>query len=88
MLDSAAEFDLDSDDIRKLGEAVIFSASNTAELLSAIGEAGYDNAAALKADLQLAEKFSALASDAGDVFTRLSELAAATNESTDETATA
>jgi len=87
VLDRAAEFDLDADGIRKLGEALILNATNTAELLSTLGEAGYENAAALKADLQLAEKFSALACDAGDVLTRLSELAAATNESTNEPAT-
>lgn len=88
VLDRAAEYDLDADGIRKLGEALILNASNTAELLSTLGEAGYDNAAALKTDLQLAENFSALACDAGDVLTRLSELAAATNESTNEPATA
>ncbi|RYH63619.1 MAG: hypothetical protein EON54_07755 [Alcaligenaceae bacterium] len=88
VLERAAEYDLDADGISKLGEALILNATNSAELLSAIGEAGYDNAAALKADLQLAEKFSALACDAGDVLTRLSELAAATNESTNEPATA
>lgn len=74
MLARASEYDLDADGIRKLGEALILDASNSAELLSAIGEAGYDNAAALKADLELAEKFAALACDAGDVFSRLSTL--------------
>lgn len=88
VLERAAEYDLDADGISKLGEALILNATNSAELLSAIGEAGYDNATALKADLQLAENFSALACDAGDVLTRLSELAAATNESTNEPATA
>lgn len=88
VLERAAEYDLDADDIRKLGAALIVNATNSAELLTTLAEAGYENAAALKDDLQLAEKFSALACDAGDVLTRLSELAAATNESTNEPATA
>ncbi|MBW8461289.1 hypothetical protein [Acidovorax sp.] len=88
VLERAAEYDFDADDIRKLGAALIVNATNSAELLTTLAEAGYENAAALKDDLQLAEKFSALACDAGDVLTRLSELAAATNESTNEPATA
>lgn len=86
ILDLVAKHDLGADGVRKLGEALILNASNTAELLSTLGEAGYDNATALKTDLQLVEAFSALACDAGDVFTRLSELTAKTNES--QTATA
>ena len=88
ILDLAAEHDLDADGIRQLGKALILGPTNSAELLSTLTEAGYDNAAALKADLQLAENFSALACDAGDVLTRLSELAAATNEPINEPATA
>ena len=86
VLERAAEYDLDADDIRKLGAALIVNTTNSAELLTTLAEAGYENAAALKDDLQLAEKFSALACDAGDVLTRLSELAAATNESQTEPA--
>lgn len=88
ILDRAAEYDLDADGIRNLGAALIVNATNSAELLTTLAEAGYENAAALKDDLQLAENFSALACDAGDVLTRLSELAAATNESANEPATA
>lgn len=88
ILDLVAEHDLDADGISKLGAALIVNATNSAELLTTLAEAGYENAAALKDDLQLAEKFSALACDAGDVLTRLSELAATTNESTNEPATA
>lgn len=71
---TADEFDIDHKALRQLGEALILDASNSAQLLSAIGEAGYDNVAALKADLDLAETFSSLACDAGDVFSRLSTL--------------
>lgn len=74
VLERAAEFDLDADGIRKLGEALILNASNSAELLSAIGEAGFDSAAEVKREFTLAQQFRALASDAGDAFARLSTL--------------
>lgn len=74
IVQTADEYDLDADTLRKLGDALILDASNSAALLSAVGEAGYDSAETLKADLAMAEKFAALACDAGDVFSRLSTL--------------
>ena len=80
LLARAAEHGLDAEDVHTLGQALVFGAANGAELLQTLNEAGYDNAAALKKDLQLAETFSALATDAGDVFARLSTLTATTQE--------
>lgn len=74
----AHEFELGANGIRKLGEALIFNASNSAELLSAIGEAGFDSPAEIKREFELAQQFRALANDAGDVFSRLSTLTTTT----------
>lgn len=69
------EYGFTAVDLRTLGDAVILDADNTAELLSALGDAGIDTAAALTAELVLAKKFRALANDAGEVLERLSQLA-------------
>lgn len=72
--EAADEFEFDAEQIKALGDALILDTDNTVALLSAIGDAGIDNPALLTAELELAKKFRALAEDAGDVFTRLSQL--------------
>lgn len=74
ILERAAEHEFDADGLNKLGEALIFNASNSALLLSAIGEAGFDSPAEVKREFELAQRFRALANDAGDMFARLSTL--------------
>lgn len=46
----------------------------TVALLEALGEAGIDDPASLRADLELAKTLRALTKAAGDVFTRLSQI--------------
>lgn len=77
---AAADYELDAKHIKTLGDALIQSADNTAELLKTIGEAGIDSSKELKAELDLAQKFRALTEDAGDVFTRLSQLTTTAQE--------
>lgn len=74
LIEAAAEHDLEPEGITKLGDALIEDTDNTVAILGAIGEAGIDRPESLKAELELANKFRALASDAGDVFTRLTSL--------------
>lgn len=73
-------YSLEPKDIEHLGSALIQSAANTVAILEAVGEAGIDSPSSLSAALALAAKFRALASDAGDVFTRLTALATTTQE--------
>lgn len=72
--EAADEYELDARQISALGGALIQNSHNTVALLEAIAEAGIDDPASLKADFDLVKKFRALTSDAGDVFTRLSQL--------------
>ena len=72
--EAAGEFDFAAKDIKNLGDALILNTDNTVALLKEIGEAGLDSPESLKAELDLAKKFRALVEDAGDVFTRLSDL--------------
>lgn len=74
LVTTADEYDIDVEDLRELGEALILDAHNTAELLSAIGEAGFDSPAEIKREFELARQFRTLANDAGDVFERLKTL--------------
>jgi len=80
VLARTAEYDIDADGIRKLGEALILDASNSAQLLSAIGEAGFDSPAEVKRKFELAQQFRTLANDAGDVFARLTTLTTTATE--------
>lgn len=75
--EAADEYELDAKQIKAIGDTLILNTDTTVALLSAIGDAGIDDPALLKAELELAKKFRALTEDAGDVFTRLSQL---TNE--------
>lgn len=57
-----------------------FEALDIRSLLEAITAAGIDNAEQLKARLAIADQFDGIASDAGDLFTRLESLIATTQE--------
>lgn len=74
LTEAADEFEFDAKQIKALGDALIQNTDNTVALLEALGDAGIDDPASLKADLDLVKKFRALTEDAGDVFTRLSQL--------------
>ena len=74
LTEAVEEFDFEAKHIKALGDALIQSTENTVALLEVIGEAGFDDPELLKAELELAAKFRALANDAGDFFTRLNDL--------------
>lgn len=74
VLDTLDAHDLDKDSLATLGDALIEGPDNSAALLAAITEAGLDTPEFLKAELDLAKQFRALVEDAGDVFSRLSQL--------------
>lgn len=78
--EAVGEFDFTAKDIKSLGDALILDTNNTVALLKEIGEAGLDSPESLKAELDLAKKFRALVEDAGDVFTRLSDLSTTAQE--------
>jgi hypothetical protein len=67
-------FDFEVKDIRALGDALIQNTDTTVALLNTIAKAGIEDPESLKAELDLAKKFRDLIEDAGDVFTRLSDL--------------
>ncbi len=80
-IDSALdEYNFDAADIETLGDALIVDAGNSAALLSILGEEGIDDPESLKAELELAKQFRALVEDAGDIFTRLSDLSTTAQE--------
>jgi hypothetical protein len=68
------EYGFDATDIEKLGDALIVDAINSAELLSVLNENDLNDPDSLKDELELAKQFRALVEDAGDLFTRLSDL--------------
>jgi hypothetical protein len=74
LVKAADNFDLTATDITKLGDALIVSAEQTAKLLEVIGDEGYDDPEALKADLLLLSKFRAIANDMGEDAARLFNL--------------
>lgn len=80
-IDSALdEYNFDAADIKTIGDALIVDASNSAALLSILGENDLNDPESLKAELELAKQFRSLVEDAGDVFTRLSELSTTAQE--------
>lgn len=80
-IDSALdEYNFDAAGIKTLGDALIVDASNSAALLSILNENDLNDPDSLKAELELAEQFRALVEDAGDVFTRLSDLSTTAQE--------
>lgn len=72
--EAAIGHDLSALGITQLGAALIDGAENTAALLRVLADAGYETPEALKADLDKAKKFAALAPDVRDVLSRLSSL--------------
>lgn len=80
LTEAVAEFDFEAKHIKALGDALIQSTENTVAMLEVIGEAGFDDPELLKAELELATKFRALANDAGDFFTRLTDLVTTNQE--------
>lgn len=78
--EAVAEFDFEAKHIKSLGDALIQSTENTVAILKVIGAAGFDDPELLKAELELAAKFRALANDAGDFFTRLNDLVTTNQE--------
>lgn len=72
--DLLEQINAEAADIRKLGDAMIGDADNTAAIPLAVGDAGIDTPEALIDVLKLVDKFKSLAEDAGDVFTRLAHL--------------
>ena len=66
------EFEIEAKELRELADARIGDA--TLAILKVISDAGIDSADSLQAELDLAKSFSALAEDAGDTITRLSQL--------------
>lgn len=71
---AAENYDLSAADITALGDALIVNADQTAKLLGAIGDEGYDDPETLKADLELLSKFRAIANDLGENAARLFNL--------------
>lgn len=71
---AAENYDLSAADITTLGDALIVNADQTAKLLGAIGDEGYDDPETLKADLELLSKFRAIANDLGENAARLFNL--------------
>lgn len=74
------EFSFTADQLATFGNALIGNVDSSVQLLQAIGDAGFDSVKQLKEELELARQFRALASDAGDAFTRLHTLATVTQE--------
>ncbi|MDT0140191.1 hypothetical protein [Acidovorax sp. PRC11] len=72
--DAAIGHDLSALGIAQLGAALIDGAENSAALLRVLADAGYEIPEALKAGLDTAKKFAALATDVRDVLSRLSSL--------------
>ena len=70
----AEEFDLDVSDIEKLGNALIQNADNSAAILNALIAEDIDSPKAAKALIEFRNKFDGIANDAGDFFTRLTDL--------------
>lgn len=74
LVSATEDYALEPADIKKLGDALIVDADNSAALLSILGENELNDPESLKGELKLARQFRSLVEDAGDVFTRLSEL--------------
>ena len=78
--DLLEEYEVGTDDMRAVIESHPASLKDQAALLSLLNDQDIHEPDQLKALLDTSDKFRALANDAGDVFTRLSELAASTQE--------
>ena len=78
--DLLEEYEVGTDDMRAVIDSHPASLKDQAALLSLLNDQEIHEPDQLKALLDTSDEFRALASDAGDVFTRLSELAASTQE--------
>ena len=78
--DLLEEYEVATDDVKAVIESHPASLKDQAALLSLLNDQDIHEPDQLKALLDTSDKFRALANDAGDVFTRLSELAASTQE--------
>ena len=78
--DLLEEYEVATDDMRAVIDSHPASLKDQAALLSLLNDQEIHEPDQLKALLDTSDKFRALANDAGDVFTRLSELAASTQE--------
>lgn len=78
--DLLEEYEVGTDDMRAVIDSHPASLKDQAALLSLLNDQEIHEPDQLKALLDTSDKFRALANDAGDVFTRLSELAASTQE--------
>ena len=78
--DLLEEYEVGTDDVKAVIESHPASLKDQAALLSLLNDQEIHEPDQLKALLDTSDKFRALANDAGDVFTRLSELAASTQE--------
>ena len=68
------EFEIEVEELRELAENLFGDIGTTVAILKVISDAGIASADSLTAELDLAKSFSALAEDAGDTITRLSQL--------------
>lgn len=68
------EYEFTAEQVKNLAEALIGDVDDTVALLNALGGAGIDDAEALKAELELAQKFRELSNDAGDFIDRMQDL--------------
>ena len=78
--DLLEEYEVGTDDMRAVIDSHPASLKDQAALLSLLNDQEIHEPDQLKALLDTSDKFYDIASDAGDVFTRLSELAASTQE--------
>lgn len=79
-LDTLDAHDIEPGALAQLCDAMLIGPANTAALLNALAAADLDAPESLKAELDLAKQFRALVEDAGDVFSRLSELTTTANK--------
>ena len=78
--DLLEEYEVATDDVRAVIESHPASLKDQAALLSLLNDQDIHEPDQLKAELELAAKFRALANDAGDFFTRLNDLVTTNQE--------
>lgn len=78
--DLLEEYEVATDDVKAVIESHPASLKDQAALLSLLNDQDIHEPDQLKAELELAAKFRALANDAGDFFTRLTDLVTTNQE--------
>ena len=78
--DLLEEYEVATDDVKAVIESHPASLKDQAALLSLLNDQDIHEPDQLKAELELAAKFRALANDAGDFFTRLNDLVTTNQE--------